>query len=97
MNLFDEDERTSKYTEIASKSVEDSDGFITDYTMYRDIVTGEYVFVYGDKDIYSPDDEEFDWSCDTEAQAWEWFNDYHGFGNDDTLDLTQQSGRSIGI
>ena len=69
---FDED----NFTEIASKTVEDSDGFLTDYTMYRDTETGEYVFVLGDKDAYGPEDGNFDWSCDTEEEAWDWFNSY---------------------
>lgn len=46
--------------------------------MYRDTTTGEYVFVFGDKDIYSPNDRDFDWACDTEGEAWDWFNDYIG-------------------
>lgn len=79
---YDEDEEPSQYTEIASKSVPDSDGFYTDYTMYRNIETGEYVFVFGDKDVYTPDQEDFDWSCDTEEEAWEWYNDYTGFSDD---------------
>lgn len=95
---YDEDEEPSQYTEIASKSVPDSDGFYTDYTMYRDTETGEYVFVFGDKDIYTPDQEDFDWTCDTEEEAWDWYNSYTGFteavestnGNGYSPDLLQQ-------
>lgn len=84
---YDEyDEPGKGFTEIASKQVQDSDGFYTDYTMYRDIETGEYVFVFGDRDMYTPESGGFDWSCDTEQEAWEWFNDYHGFGEDDDED-----------
>lgn len=72
-----DDEDVGTFIEIASKSVEDSDGFLTDYTMYRDTETGEYVFVLGDKDAYSPEDGNFDWSCDTEKEAWDWFNSYY--------------------
>lgn len=60
----------------------DSDGFYTDYTMYRNIETGEYVFVFGDKDVYTPDQEDFDWTCDTEEEAWEWYNSYTGFSEE---------------
>ena len=67
------------FSEIATKSVPDSDGFSTDYTMYLDTNTGEYVFVFGDKDVYSPADGNFDWQCETEEEAWEWFNSYNGF------------------
>lgn len=71
------------FSEIATKSVPDSDGFSTDYTMYRDTNTGEYVFVFGDKDVYSPADGNFDWQCETEEEAWEWFNSYNGFADDE--------------
>lgn len=79
----DEAEPEGSFVEIASKQVEDSDGFMTDYTMYRDTETGEYVFVFGDKDIYTPEQGDFDWSCDSEQEAWDWFNDYQGFGESD--------------
>lgn len=71
------------FSKIATKSVPDSDGFYTDYTMYLDTNTGEYVFVFGDNDIYSPADGNFDWQCETEEEAWEWFNSYRGFDDDD--------------
>ena len=67
------------WEEISSKQVADSDGFMTDYTMYRNINTGEYVFVFGDKDIYRPEDGYFDWECETKEEAEEWFNNYNGF------------------
>lgn len=84
---FKDNLENSPYTEIASKSVTDSDGFITDYTMYMNINTGEYVFVFGDKDVYSPEDGYFDWECDTKEEAEEWFNSYNGFDDvDDDID-----------
>ena len=87
---YEDDVESYGFVEIASKQVEDADGFMTDYTMYRDKETGEYVFVFGDKDMYTPEQGDFDWSCDTEQEAWEWYNDYHGFGEaedeDDLLD-----------
>lgn len=78
-----EDRVGSSFTEIASKQVQDSDGFMTDYTMYRDTETGEYVFVFGDKDIYTPEQGDFDWSCDEGEEAWDWFYDYTGFSEED--------------
>lgn len=72
-----------EFVELASKLVRDSDGFLTDYTMYRWTETGTYVFVFGDKELYRPEDEDFDWSCDTELEAWEWFNSYVGFNEDE--------------
>lgn len=73
------------YNEIASKQVPDSDGFLTDYTMYRNMNDGTYVFIFGDKDIYTPGNSDFDWECDTEEEAKEWFDNYVGF-DDDLLD-----------
>lgn len=85
--VFNDNLENSTYTEIASKSVMDSDGFMTDYTMYMNINTGEYVFVFGDKDVYSPDDGYFDWECETKEEAEEWFNNYNGFDeSDDDID-----------
>lgn len=59
------------------KSVLDYDGFYTEYSMYTD---GErYVMVFGDSDIYRPEDENWDWETDSAQEAYEWFNDYAGF------------------
>lgn len=81
----EDDEDDSNFVEIASKSVPDSDGFLTDITMYRDIETGDYVFVLGDKDLYSPEDGNFEWTSDTENRAWDWFNSYTGFDDEEEL------------
>lgn len=81
--VFKDNLENSPYTEIASKRVADSDGFMTDYTMYMNINTGEYVFVFGDKDIYSPEDGYFDWECETKEEADEWFDTYNGFDDSD--------------
>lgn len=79
--MFDDDGR---YEYVKSKSVEDSDGFLTDYTMYYDVVEDKYVFVFGDNDLYNPNDgyDEFDWECDTEQEADEWYYNYEGFSDD---------------
>ena len=73
------------WEEIASKSVSDSDGFMTDYTMYRNINTGEYVFVFGDKDIYRPEDGYFDHVEEDVSAAEEWFNSYQGLIEGDDM------------
>lgn len=72
------------YTYVKSKTVYDSDGWTTEYTMYYDEVNDRYVFVFGDSDYYNPNDgyEEFDWECDTEREANDWFNNYNGFEDD---------------
>lgn len=84
--LFKDNLENDPYTEIASKQVPDSDGFLTDYTMYRNINTGTYVFIFGDKDVYTPDNSDFDWECETEEEAKEWFDNYNGFDKDEFED-----------
>lgn len=78
---FDDD--FEQYTYVKSKDVNDADGYLTEYTMYYDEVEDRYVFVFGDSDIYNPNDgyEEFDYECDTEREADEWFDNYEGFAD----------------
>lgn len=71
----------SKYTKVSSKTVMDSDGFYTDYTWYRD-EDGNNVFVFGDPDIYKPEDGDFDFETESNEVAVEWFDDYRGFEDD---------------
>lgn len=72
-----------RYTFIDSKTVLDFDGTITDYAMYYDEDEDKYVFVFGDMELYSPYDENFDWECETEREAWEWFESYEGPGSEE--------------
>ena len=67
-----------RYEFIDTKSVLDYDGFLTDYTMYLDTETGEYVFIFGDNDYYGPDTDSVDHECESLEEAYEWFNDYDG-------------------
>lgn len=66
---------------VAHKSVQDYDGFYTDYTLYTDGNT--YICMFGDKDIYYPDPDNADFECETYEEAMEWFNSYEGFNEDD--------------
>ena len=70
------------YEYIKSKSVYDSDGFLTDYTMYYDNDTERFIFIFGDKDIYSPYNTYPDYDCETETEANNWFDNYNGFEDD---------------
>lgn len=79
---YSQHESDSRYLYEKSKSVLDSDGFYTDYTMYLDTETGNYIFIFGDNDIYSPEDTEPDWECETEEEANEYFDEYNGFEDD---------------
>ena len=108
--LRESDEMMTIYLTVDSKSVPDSDGFMTDYTWYvrirctvdewyrwlksrsgynthslgdiPDEFIDGYVFVFGDSDLYAPEDGDFDFECDTYEEASEWFDDYHGLDDD---------------
>ena len=83
---FSELVEDGRYMFIDSKTVLDADGTTTDYAMYFDEVEDKYVFVFGDMELYSPYDENFDWECETEEEAWEWFDSYLGPGESDAYD-----------
>jgi len=85
---YDEEDYADDYTEweeVASKLVRDSDGFMTDYTMWYNEFEDKYVFVFGDKDIYYPENSDWDWECENFDEAQEWFDDYEGFEDDDDI------------
>lgn len=65
----------TEWTFIKSKEVEDSDGFLTDYTWYEGS-DGTQVMVFGDNDIYKPEDGYFDVTFTDRKQAEDWFNSY---------------------
>lgn len=71
----------SRFVELDKKSVEDSDGFMTDYTLYHDTENNKYVTVFGDSDLYRPEEENFDMEFETEKEAKEWFDSYKGFAD----------------
>lgn len=71
----------SEWQEVRSKYVTDSDGFQTDYTWYTNGDT--HIFMFGDKELYGPNPDYADWEAETEAEAQEWFDSYHGFDDDE--------------
>ena len=75
-----------RYEYIKSKTVLDSDGWQTEYTMYYDWEDGQYIFIFGDSDLYDPTNESPDWECDTEEEANEWFDSYTGFDDEEDFD-----------
>ena len=84
LSAFEDDEYDDdRFEEIDSKSVQDSDGFWTDYTMYYDHKDTKFVFVFGDKDLYRPEDGEYDWEEEDGDAAREWFDNYDGIYDDD--------------
>ena len=68
---------------LATKDVTDSDGFVTDYSLYRNRDTGLYVCIFGDKDLYRPGETYYDFETENEQEAWEWFDSYNGFEDDE--------------
>lgn len=83
----DEDEvDLGDWEEMESKQVEDSDGFMTDYTWYvkdNDDGSETHVMIFGDQDLYNPLNSEPDAEFDAEDIAREWFDNYHGFAEEE--------------
>lgn len=73
----------TEWEEVKSKPVLDYDGFYTDYTMWYNQFEDKYVFTFGDKDIYYPENADWDWECENRSEADEWFDDYVGPGEED--------------
>ena len=71
------------YEEIATKEIRDADGFLTEYTMYHDLWKDKYLFMFGDKDITDPEEDDADYECDTREEADEWFESYKGFEDEE--------------
>lgn len=78
---LDSDDHVDDWRELASKSVEDSDGFYTDYTLYTNGST--FICMFGDKDIYEPDQAYADYETENEEDAYDWFDNYEGFADED--------------
>ena len=74
---LDDDDTDSEWELVDRKNVEDSDGFITEYSWYRK--GDEHVMVFGDSDLYLPEDGDYDAEFDSEERAREWFSSYEGF------------------
>lgn len=76
---------------IATKRVKDSDGFLTDYTMYYNPVPDLYVMVFGDNELYQPEDGDWDFETESKQEAFEWFRNYNGFEDEDVEAATDVS------
>lgn len=73
----------SEWEQIATKSVEDSDGFLTDYTLWKNTTDGHFECIFGDNDLYTPENEFADAEFEDEASAREWFDNYTGYADED--------------
>jgi len=81
----------TEWEEVASKSVKDSDGFMTDYTLWFNPFTEMYVCTFGDKDIYYPENADYDAEFELYDEAMEWFDDYEGFEDVDECNNIEAS------
>lgn len=80
--IIEKDEKDA-WEFVTSKSVRDSDGFYTEYTLYYNTEEDRYVCIFGDSDLYDPTNTEPDFECEEKWEAFEWFNDYVGPGDDE--------------
>ena len=71
------------WKKVDSKEVRDSDGFMTEYTWYTNDAEDTHIFIFGDSDIYGPDDSYADAEFETYEEAKEWFDNYYGFDHDE--------------
>lgn len=70
-------EDDSEWEELRTKDIVDTDGMLTDYTLYVNHDGTRYICMYGDKDIYEPDPDYADWEGDSQEEAYEWFDSYN--------------------
>ena len=78
------DNDASQWQLVKQKSVMDSDGFMTDYCWYTN--GDKHIFMFGDCDLYEPDEDYADWVAETQQEASEWFDSYVGFDDDTDVD-----------
>lgn len=83
------DNDPSQWLFVKQKSVMDSDGFMTEYTWYTN--GDKHIFMFGDADIYEPDEDYADWVAETEQEASDWFDSYKGFEDSEEYDFDEDS------
>lgn len=83
---IDEETEDPKWICLDIKHVRDSDGMLTDYALYTTKDEDKYICMFGDADVYAPDEMYADAEFDTEDEALEWFENYVGLGDEDDED-----------
>ena len=78
-------DESDQFEYVDRKDVMDSDGFYTKYSLYYDVLNDRYVTVFGDPDLYRPEDGDYDAEFDSEWEAREWFDSYTGFEDEDLI------------
>lgn len=81
----EEDHKEAEWKRLLTKSVNDSDGFLTDYSMWYNDGEKRWVFIFGDSDLYDPTNTDPDWETENPEEARQWFLDYKGFEDDEDL------------
>lgn len=82
------DNDPSRWELVKTKEVTDSDGFMTEYAWYTD--GSKHIFMFGDTDLYEPDEDYADWVTESEKEASDWFNNYEGFSTEDSYDFEDE-------
>lgn len=83
------DNDSEQWELVKKKEVMDSDGFMTEYSWYTN--GDKHIFMFGDSDIYEPDEDYADWEAETEEEASNWFETYKGFSEDeDEFDFDEE-------
>lgn len=82
---FDYKDVDTKWELVSCKDVLDSDGFQTEYCWYTDGT--KHIFMFGDSEIYQPDEDYADWETESEQEAKDWFENYKGFELEDDFDI----------
>ena len=83
-NFDIKDNNPDQWELVKSKEVLDSDGFTTEYSWYTNGT--KHIFMFGDSDIYEPDEDYADWVTESEKEASDWFDSYEGFDSSDEWD-----------
>lgn len=81
-----EETEDPKWICLDIKHVRDSDGMLTDYALYTTKDEDKYICMFGDADVYAPDEMYADAEFDTEEEALEWFENYVGPGDEEDED-----------
>ena len=73
---YGDDEEDTVWEKVQTKDVKDTDGFWTEYSLWHNVITDEWVTVFGDTDLYTPSNSYPDMEFDSEEEAREWFDYY---------------------
>lgn len=86
IEILKEDYEEDYYELLQTKTVYDSDGFTTDYTLYKDLTNNTWICIFGDQELYNPTNTSPDMEFDNEEEAEDWFRSYEGLVSDEDED-----------